>query len=342
MKKNRFMYWICLSAFNLIVASCSTKNESGTAPIIKVQTELVQTSRITQSQPYVGVVEEEESTALSFTLTGNVQAAKVSEGRIVSKGEVLATLDPSSARSALEAASATLSQAKDAYNRMDQLHKNASLPEIKMVEFTTKLQQAQSGYDIALKNYKDCSLRAPFGGVIGKKYLSPGETVMPGQPVLTLLNIDKVKISVSIPETEISHISSSDSSVIRVAALNNRAFSGGKIEKGVVANSLTHTYNIHITLPNPGKSLLPGMVCSVQLSGKEETSRITVPARAVQCSGNDSLFVWKAANGTAIPCRVLTGEMAGNRITITEGLSAGDRVIIDGYQKVSNGSKIVF
>lgn len=326
----------------LIVYSCSGKDEQKQFVPIKVITEEAHPVSVEQCQSYVGVVEESECTALSFSVSGTIQVVTVKEGEEVRLGTVIATLDRTSAKSALDAAEAALLQARDAYKRMSQLHDSASLPEIKMVEVDSKLQQAQSAYDMARKKYDDGVLRVPFRGVVGKKQLSVGENVMPGQTVCTLLNIDKVKVKIAVPEMEIAGIGCSDSAEIRVPALNGRYFHGRKLEKGVQANPLSHTYDVYVVIDNPSHLLLPGMVCSVGLRPDESRQEVTVPIRAVQGHGNGERFVWSVQEGKAHRVSVVTGKVVGNRMVIHKGLQRGERVIIDGYQKVSEGTKISF
>lgn len=327
----------------LVMCGCSDR-EAQTAPgAIRVDVEPVVMTGGGQWRSYVGVVEENECTALSFAVAGMVRTMNVTEGAHVAKGSVLAELDRTTSKSALDAAEAALSQAQDAHRRMSQLYESSSLPEIKMVEMDSRLQQAQSAFDMARKNYDDGVLRAPFSGVIGRKRLSAGENVMPGQAVCTLLDIDAVKIKIAVPEMEIAATESSDSAEIRVPALAGRLFRGRRIEKGVQANPLTHTYDVYVNVDNMPHVLLPGMVCDVGLRSGQAMPGLSVPLRAVQSGGgDDGRFVWTVRDGKAHRVGVVTGEVIGNRIFIGNGLHDGDSVIVDGYQKVGEGTKVIF
>ena len=144
--------------------------------------------------------------ALSFPVAGTVARTFADEGRRVGKGLLLAELDPTSARRTFEAAEAALNQAKDACARLKQLYDAESLPEIKWVEAQTRLRQAEAAFGIAKKNLEDCSLYAPFSGVVGQRRISAGETALPGVPVLTLLEVGRVKVRFSVPEQEIARL----------------------------------------------------------------------------------------------------------------------------------------
>jgi RND family efflux transporter MFP subunit len=207
------------------------------------------------------------------------------------------------------------------------------------VEVQSKLQQAQSAYELSKKNVADCRLVAPVSGIVGQKFVDAGETAMPGSPVVTLLDISHVKVKVSVPENEINGIPTSVASTIKVAALGGETFQGGRIVKHVASDAMTHSYGIQIHLANPSGRLLPGMVCTVRFN-HECNPQITVPVTAVQRGQGQSLYVWTISNGRVRQQPVSTGETYGSRIVITDGLKERDSVVTAGWQKLSNGSKV--
>ena len=328
----------------LFLTACSNKQGLKEEETIRVEVEKATLSGSYAQLPYVGVVEEESSTMVSFTGMAMLKTITVSEGQNVRRGQLLATIDDTQARNALAAAKATLNQALDAQARMKQLHESNSISEMQWVEVESKVQQAQASYDLCEKNLKDCSIYAPCSGVVGNKVLGVGETVLPTEPVLTILSIDKVKVRVSIPEREIAGITSGTATQITVDALQGETFQGGRIEKGVSADPLTHTYDIHINLTNPEHKLLPGMVARVDMetNGESQEPKVTLPIKAVQQATDKSLFVWVAKDGKAYRKAVTIGQTTGNRVVITMGIKEGDPVIVQGYQKLGEGTPVTF
>jgi len=321
--------------------SCSDQNLSKEInPVVKVKIVTIEESDAVSKLDYVGIIEERSSTALGFSTLGTVEKIFVSEGDYVRKGQMLAKLDQSSARSMLEAAEATLKQAQDAYDRLKSIHNKGSLPEIQMVDIETKLQQAQSSYNLAKKNLDNCTLYAPADGVIGKKVAEAGEYFITGTSILTILDISSVKARFSVPENEISDISPDCKSEITVAALRNKKFNGKKIEKSVVANSISHTYPAYIIISNPEKNLLPGMVCRVELTPSDKPEGIVVPIGIIQTTTEGKKFIWTEKEGLAKRTYVSTGMTRGKGVEILSGLSTGDRIVTQGYQKISEDEKI--
>ncbi|WP_036911924.1 efflux RND transporter periplasmic adaptor subunit [Prevotella sp. FD3004] len=327
----------------ILVSSCTSKKEQNAKAPTRVKTEVVSTAMNASGQTYVGMVEECEATAVSFTGMGVVKRMLVNEGQAVGRGQLIAEMDDTQARNLLSGAEAQMTQTNDALARYKMLHDNGSLPEVQWVEIQSKVAQAKSQLEVAKKNLADCRLVAPVSGIVGKRLVSAGETAMPSQAVVSILDISTVKVKVAIPEAEISGIGANTSSTIKVDAVNG-SFTGGRIEKGVQADALTHTYDIRIHVANGERKLLPGMVASVQFGNFEKpTKDMSLPITAVQRKADGSLFVWTIANdSTAHRATVRTGETMGNRIVITDGIAEGGRIVTEGYQKLSENTKVVY
>ena len=340
MKKSMTML---LSA--LLICSCTGKKEQEAKAPIRVKTEVASTATSVNGQTYVGMVEEQEATAVSFTGMGVVKRVLVNEGQAVAKGQLIAEMDDTQARNLLSGAEAQMTQANDALERFKMLHDAGSLPEVQWVEIQSKVAQAKSQLDVAKKNLADCRLVAPVSGIIGKKMIGAGETALPSQAVVSILDISSVKVQVAIPEAEIGGISGNTSSIIKVEAIGS-SFEGGRIEKGVQADALTHTYDIRINVANRERKLLPGMVASVSFGSEKsevKTEQLSMPVTAVQKKADGSLFVWTIEkDSTAHRTTITTGETLGNRIVVTTGISEGERIVTEGYQKLSENTKVIY
>lgn len=329
-----------ISLLIILLMSCSGQKDKSTEErVIPVKVVEITGSSLVDGQNYVGTVEEMSASSLSFQVMGNVQEILVREGQKVHKGQLLALLNRVTLQDTYDASRASLVQAQDAYDRMKTLYENKSLPEIKWVEVQSKLQQAQSMESIARKNLEDASLYAPFDGVIGKRNVEAGENVQPGKPVFTLLDVGTVNIKIAVPEKEIPFIDHRKAA-ITVAALGGRLFEGMVTEKGITANPVSHTYEARIKLDNRDGALLPGMVCRVRVEDKDRVTTISLPNNVIQLSHTGERYVWYLRDGKAKAVTVRIGELTDNGVQITDGLSEGDLVITDGYQKVSEDMKV--
>lgn len=344
MKEIRILLLLAIVVFG---SACSNKKENRQKAPTQVKTEVVTAGGQMTNESYVGIVEENEATAVSFTGMGVVKRMLVREGQAVGRGQLLALMDDTQARNLLTGAEAQMAQAEDALQRYGMLHDAGSLPEVQWVEIQSNVAQARSQLAVAKKNLADCRLVAPVSGIIGRQQVKAGETAVPSQAVVTILDVSRVKVKVSVPEAEMNAITPHTPSMIIVEAAGKKV-SGGRIEKGVVADAMTHTYDIRINVPNGDRKLLPGMVAQVKLQptptpSPREGSLTTLPITSVQRRPDGSLFVWtvdnqKKAHRTA----VTVGASQGNRISIMSGVTAGQRVVTEGYQKLSEGTEVRF
>ncbi len=331
----------------ILVAGCNVK-KNNQIPVSKpfpVKVIAVFDINNKSSYQYIGTVEESQSIPMSFLTTGTVEKVYADEGQAVQKGQILASLDVYSYKNALEIATAKEKQAQDAYNRLSEVYKNGSLPEIKMIEIETALQQAQSMASIARKNLNDCNLVSPAHGIIGKRMIEPGANVAPGVAVISLVNIDKVYIKIPVPEYEINRIKSGQKAVVKVGALNDAEFEGIIERMGVIANPFSHTYEVKIAVRNSNYAMRPGMVCHVTLENNVSSRAIQIPQQAVQNDpeGKRFVFVVDTINNKALRRDVITGSLISmGQIEIKDGLNPGEKVITEGYQKISNNSSVSY
>lgn len=343
MKKKGLLYGAAGAAMLLLCTSCREKRTIAPLPAgttVRVMT--VSDSRSHYEQNYSGTVEEESSASLSFQAAGSIRQVHVSNGMSVKKDQKLAELDPVSLKNAHDAALSTLQQAKDAYKRYEQLHKKGSLTEIQWTEVQTKLQQASAMEGIARKNLENAVLKAPFNGIIADKTIETGVTVLPGAPVMKIVTIDRVNVKIPVPENEIADTRIGQEASIVVPALKNKRFSGRISEKSVTANPISRTYNVKISIENPEHELMPGMVCKVDI--KDESNHlagIVIPNSCVQIDYAGQAFVWLVRNGMATKRIITVGGLTENGTLVTNGLDGGEKLIVEGSQKVSEGSNVI-
>ena len=291
---------------------------------------------------YSGTVEEESGTSLSFSAAGTLTQLLVKVGDRVKKGQLIACIDATSMRNAYDMAHTTRLQAEDAYRRMKLLHDKGSLPEIKWVETQSQLQQAVAAENIARKSLADCRLYAPFSGVVSEKNAEVGQTAAPGMPIVKLVTTQVLNVKIAVPETEVADVQLLRQALVTVPALNGRTLRGHVVEKGIIADPISRSYAVKIRLTDTDRALLPGMVTQVSLA-TQNTGRdadIVIPAQLVQLADDNSQFVWVDEGGKAAKRAVTVGEYRSNGVAVNSGLRPGDRLIVEGQQKVCNGTKI--
>ena len=304
----------------------------------------VAVAKETTAQPvvhYSGSLQESSSTAVSFSVPGTVKSVNVSEGKRITKGTLVATLDETSAKNALEIATALKSQAEDARARMEKLYQNKSISEIQWMEVESKYRQAVASEKLAQKNLEDCKLFAPSTGTVSTKSLEVGQNVMPGVPVFKIVDVGKIKVRAFVPEKEIGSIRIGDAAQITIGALDNKTFYGKITNKGISANVLSRTYEIEAEITNSDKALLPGMLAEILLTKNDSVSGVTIPASAILLDERNRTFVWTVSKGRAArrDVDVVLNNASGD--VLVQGVENGDSVIVHGMQKVGRNTLVV-
>ncbi len=341
---NRLLF--CLSIGAMGMAGCNSGPQkpvlSEAEQSVPVKVRVLETGAGSKESSYIGTIEESVSVPLCFLISGNVEKVLVEEGQDVSKGQLLAVLNDESYQNAYQIALSKQKQAEDAFNRLESVYKKGSLPEVKFMDIQTGLEQARSMAAIAGKNLKDSKLYAPSSGTIGKRMIEPGMGIIPGNPVFQLVRIEKVNVKIPVPENEIAGIRKGASVQIKVSALGDQEFEGKVTEVGVLSNPLSHTYAVKAELANPEKTARPGMVCKAVIRNPQLSSRLVIPLSCVQsdASGEKFVFVADQHSNQALKKVVETGSLVSNGVVIKSGLSQGDWLITEGYQKINDHSSI--
>ncbi|MCR4964404.1 MAG: efflux RND transporter periplasmic adaptor subunit [Bacteroidales bacterium] len=330
-----------LSLGSLMMVSCKEKESKQVEQPVEVCVMVVDSMSDGLSRSYVGEVSENLSLSLGFPLGGRVEKVCVREGDKVRAGQLLATVDKTSARNAYQSAKATLDQAEDAYNRLKQVHDQGSLAEVKWVEMQTNLDKARSMEQLAKKQLEDCDLYAPVAGVVERCDAHAGATLVPGVPAITLLDVHTLSVTFAVPEDDIASIHVGDTATVQVPALENRSLKVKITECGVSASRVVHSYQVKATFVRPPAELLPGMVCKVRFS-KPTVSRqgLVIPAKSVQTHPKGQC-VWLVRNGKAQRAIVQSTGFVANGVLISDGLQPGDTLVTEGVQKLYPNAPII-
>lgn len=323
----------------LITAGCGTGNNGdGNREPVPVKVITLKEQSGTGARNYVGNVIPDKTAILSCSYPGTLVNLAVSQGDQVRKGDVIAEIRSQSVISSREMAYATLKQAEDGYKRVSQVHSSGSVADVKMVEIETQLSKARAAAQAADNAMENCTVRAPFDGVIGDIFTEQGVELGAVDPIARILDVSRVEISFSVPEHEIGQISIGDSASVEIPALGGARVTATLKSKGITASPLSHSYTCTLNLPDKHAGLMPGMVCKV--TWLEDTGKgIVIPASVVRTDATGR-YVWTVTGDTVHKRYITAGSFSGKGITVDEGLAPGDKVITEGIQKVSSGMNV--
>ena len=334
-------------ALSLLVA-CSVKENKDRLSEMKpipVTTVTVKSEGVVNALRYSGTVEAYQSIPLNFQTTGTVQDVLVNAGDVVHKGQLLATINQTDAKSMYEITLSQYQQAKDAYDRLKSVHHQGSLPEIKWVEMESKLEQAQSSLNLAKNNLDKCNLYATVNGLVGRRNIEPGMSSLSiTSAPLELVDIRQVYVKISVPENEVAKIIKGMNAIFTISALNGMEFNGKVAIISPVADRFSRTYEAKILVPNPGMTIKPGMVCDVKIAANMEKEMILIPNQSVTKDSENHAFVYLVDKDSKRAKKQLiqTGNYQYNGLEVISGLKPGQIIVNGGKEKLSDNSLIIW
>ena len=332
------LFWIILPSLALV--GCTKQQTQSAVPPLQVKVMTVESQSVVPTHTYVAKIEESHMVPLSVQAPGKVTEVLCRASEKVREGQVLLRLDKTQAQNAYKSAQATLREAQDACDRASQVFAEGGVTEQKMVEVEAKQAQAQAMLDMSEKALKDCELRAPRNGVIGRCDIQVGQVVAPGVTLITLLDVAGFNAVFAVPETEISSVVIGDAAQVEIAALNATNIPARVTEKNMVANAVTHTYEVKASIEGKTKDLLPGLVAKIRLHAHEQ-SGFVIPASCVSLQPSGTM-VWVANDSIAERRMITVGAYTEGGVLVTDGLQLGDIVITDGAHKLYNGAPITY
>ena len=330
-------------ALVLALSGCGKKASSddtrGDRPV-PVTTTQVRLQPWSDSVQALGNVKARESVTITAKVSETVQRVHFESGDVVRAGAPLVTLSGQSQQAALVEAQAAANEAESLYQRQaalaaQQLIARSALDSQRATRDAARARVAQMRAEIG-----DRTIRAPFAGVLGLRQVSPGSLVTPGTPIATLDDTARVFVDFPVPETMLANVAVGQSLGATSAAYPGRKFDGLVSTIDARVDPATRALTVRGDFPNADRALRPGMLLQVTLS-RPERPALLVPEIAVVQVGNAS-FVYRVKPDDSVErADVRIGARRDGMAEVTEGLKAGDRLVVDGTGKLRPGSKVV-
>jgi membrane fusion protein (multidrug efflux system) len=200
-----------------------------------------------------------------------------------------------------------------------------------------ELDLARADVMKAEKELRDTKIVAPFDGKVALEEVEIGKMVTPGENLLTLVDVTKVKILVTISELDITKISVGSVVEVVIDSLPERHFPGKVETVGLKADDVTRTFPVEIVVLNEEENLLSGMVARVTITSKEPKEVIIIPKRAVRTE-KGTMVAYVMNQGKVEQRRLYLGKEIGEQVIVEKGLVKGDTLIVSG--EIDPGSSL--
>ncbi|KAB1232794.1 MULTISPECIES: efflux RND transporter periplasmic adaptor subunit [Chryseobacterium] len=276
----------------------------------------------------------------SSEIAGRIVNVLVKEGSRVSAGQVLATIKRDAIEVDVSQAQNNLQNAIIDNQRYENAYKTGGVTKQQVDNSRLQLKNMQAAVKAQGVRVNDTSIRAGISGTINKKMVEPGTVVSIGTSMFEIVNINSLKLSVLVDESQIGRIALGQEVPINVNVLPEDSFSG-RITFIAPKSDATLNFPVEIEVQNRG-NLKAGMYATATFKtnhGAETQNMLTVPAQAfVNGVSSGQLFI--VNNGTAKLIKVQTGKVYGDKVQILSGLNGGEQVVTSGQINLDNGSKI--
>jgi membrane fusion protein (multidrug efflux system) len=286
----------------------------------------------------IGNAVANESTEVTSKTVNTVTAIHFNEGQLVKKGMVLVEFDSIQARSELAAAEASLAESSAQLKRSRELFTTHALSQSQLdtLEATDKSNQAK--VIAARAKVDDTIIRAPFSGRVGFRRISVGSLVSPGTVISTLDDTSVMKLDFSVPQAYMFAVQPGLKITAQIAGVSNQSFVGKVSTLDSRVDPVTRSIIVRAELPNEKGLLKPGMFMTAKISAPASRALLVPEGAIVPEQGKSYVFVVK--NGVVAKREVVTGRRKPGSVQVTEGLQGGERVVVEGTQKVRDGGQV--
>lgn len=294
--------------------------------------------RLPRTVEAVGTTRARQSIEVVPVTSGNVVEIAFTPGQHVSAGQVLVRLDDDIERANLTDAEAQLVERDQAVERAARLQQSNSVALATVEQVTAAKAAADAEVERARRKLADRAIRAPFDGVVGLSDIDLGARVDDETVLTTLDDLSEVEVQFSLPETLFAEIAPGQPIDARSAAFPERIFNGRVAHIDTRIDPVSRAFKVRAVIPNPEGILPSGMFMSLTLT-LSESDALVVPEEAIVVQAAET-FVFVVEDGRAARRTVATGQRRDGVVAVTDGLAAGETVLVRGLQRVRDGSAV--
>jgi len=344
MKMNRITVATLLVA-PLLLSACKKKTAGDPAggggemavPVVAFE---AKRQPVSETLTLVGSIAANEMVEIKAETDGIVQDINFTEGQPVEKGQLLLRLDETKFAAALAEAEGNFTLSRVTYERARQLLKDNLISQQEYDQAAAVFNVSKATVERRQRELKDARVYAPFSGVIGARYVSPGQVISRTTSLSLLVDLDPVKVEVNVPERFLGQLQIGQELELSVAAFPNQKFRGKVFFIAPDIDPSTRTALVKAQIANPQHELKPGMFANLDLTLKVRDEAVVIPEAALVLT-QDKTSVWVVGpDDTVQPRPVTVGLRMPGLVEITRGLQGGEKVITEGVQKVMPGAKV--
>lgn len=293
-----------------------------------------------------GNVNTKENLVIYPEYSGVLTKVLVQEGQMVSKGQLLATIDDGGLNQQLSQMETQLALAKTTFERQERLWKDKIGSEIQYLQAKTNYEAQQKSVNQLKQQLEKTTITAPFSGVIDEILSEQGQVVAPGMNQLfRIINLSNMYVDAEIPENYITNIKVGTKVNVYFPVLNDTLISEVR-QVGNYINPNNRTFKIEIAINNQEKMVKPNMTALLSINDYVNDSTLVLPIALLSENAEGKKYVYAikkdSKNRKYADKRIVTlGKLQNGMVEILEGIKAGDAIIKEGAKLVRNEEQVI-
>ncbi len=304
-----------------------------------VSIQVIEPRRVENRIYLTGLVEAWEAVTISAEISGQIEWQGLEEGDPVAMGQEILRISTTSIQARLDQARAEQTLGAQDFERVHELRERGISSSQEYDRASANRDAASARLRMAEIDFAHSVIKTQMPGVIDRLYNEAGEFVAVGKPLARVVQVDKLKVLVGIPERDVARFHTGDTVAVRFDAMPDDTFDAKIFRVATTAEPATRTFRTEIEVTNPAGVLKPGMIAVVALVREAFPQAITVPMFSV-LSRPEGLFVFIEIEAKAVMRAVDVGFFQGGQVLITRGLNAGDRLISVGQRSLRDGESV--
>ncbi len=288
-----------------------------------------------------GSVEAVEEAFISPEVNGQIKAIMVDEGDRVKKGQLLARLNTEITERNIEEIESSLSLATDVFERQKRLWEQKIGSEVQFLEARNNKNNLENRLETLRAQLDLAIITAPIDGIVEKVFQKTGELASPGMQLMQIVNLDELIVRADVSEAFLPAIHSGDTVSLSFPSFPDykRVFPISRV--GNVVNINNRTFEIELRIKNENEILKPNMIAVITINDYTAKNSMIVPSKIIKEDLNGRYLYVAVQQGNDLISRkkyISIGRTYGNETRIISGLEMGDKVVVEGYSRITDGS----
>lgn len=336
----------------VLIVAALTIGRSGTAtaggpagggppsmPPMPVDVDTARYQSVVDAVRATGRIEALQAVDLRPDEQGRVTGLHFFEGQFVGRGAALVTIDAAMARAQAERATAERDLARQQLERVRLLRQQNAASAADLERAEANARSAAAALSVLQLQIARSTVRAPFAGVVGQRFVSVGDYVTTGTRLLTLQTVDPQRAVIEVPERHAVSLRPGQTVAFTVAAAPGRTFNAQVDFIDPVVQTANRTIMVKARAPNPNRVLRPGMFVEARLATATRMNAVVVPEDAIQPLRTANV-VWVTAGGKASRRVVQLGARSQGVVEVLSGVKAGELVVVGGLERMAEGMPV--